>query len=212
MANWVIISDLATGIGTLVLAVATFSSVKAAKQSAKVSEQALLTANRPLLIASHIYDPAEKVRFVDNKFTKLPGGHAYISVTKDVIYFAISVRNIGQGPAVLDHWSFSTDEAGAREMGNLKNFRRLIRDVYVAPNDVGVWQSAIRGAKDTQFKSAVKAIREHRTLFLRVQYADQEGGQRIVSLFALVPHGKDEWLASAGRHWRIDGVDPREQP
>ena len=39
MADWVTISSLATAGGTLVLAVATFSSVRSANRSARVAEQ-----------------------------------------------------------------------------------------------------------------------------------------------------------------------------
>src|ERR1039457_6034019 len=42
MADWVTISSLATAGGTLVLAVATFSSVRSANRSARVAERSLL--------------------------------------------------------------------------------------------------------------------------------------------------------------------------
>ena len=44
MADWVTISSLATAGGTLVLAVATFSSVRSANRSARVAER--VTAGR----------------------------------------------------------------------------------------------------------------------------------------------------------------------
>ena len=46
MADWVTISSLATAGGTLVLAVATFSSVKSANRSARVAERSLLEHRR----------------------------------------------------------------------------------------------------------------------------------------------------------------------
>ena len=42
MADWVTISSLATAGGTLVLAMATFASVRSANQSARVAERSLL--------------------------------------------------------------------------------------------------------------------------------------------------------------------------
>jgi hypothetical protein len=45
LADWVTISSLATAGGTLVLAVATFSSVRSANRSARVAERSLLAAN-----------------------------------------------------------------------------------------------------------------------------------------------------------------------
>lgn len=42
MAHWATISSLATAGGTLVLAVATFSSVRSANRAARVAEKSLL--------------------------------------------------------------------------------------------------------------------------------------------------------------------------
>lgn len=71
MTNWASISSLATGGGTLILALATFSSVRAANRSAKVSERSLLGAILPLLVSSHMYDPEEKIRFKDNRWVRV---------------------------------------------------------------------------------------------------------------------------------------------
>ncbi len=48
MADWVTISSLATAGGTLVLAVATFSSVRSANRSARTAERSLLAGVRPI--------------------------------------------------------------------------------------------------------------------------------------------------------------------
>ena len=48
MADWVTISSLATAGGTLVLALATFGSVRSANRSARVAEESLLASVRPL--------------------------------------------------------------------------------------------------------------------------------------------------------------------
>ncbi|MGZ4708036.1 MAG: hypothetical protein ACXWBN_04765, partial [Acidimicrobiales bacterium] len=61
MADWQTISSLATAGGTLVLAVATFVSVRSSNRSARVAEQALLTGMRPLLVTSLSDDPIQKV-------------------------------------------------------------------------------------------------------------------------------------------------------
>ncbi len=63
MLDWVAISSLATAGGTLVLALATFSSVKSANRSARVAERSLLAGLRPVLIPSKDKDPPERVRF-----------------------------------------------------------------------------------------------------------------------------------------------------
>jgi len=210
MADWEIIASLATSAGTLALALATFSSVRAARRSAEVSERSLLIGTRPLLINSHIYDPAEKISFRGTHWVKLAGGHGHAGATKEAIFFAISVRNVGQGPAVLNRWSFTTDGSAALRLGSTGNYRRLTRDIYVAAGDVGFWQGAIRDNKDPQFKEARSAIAKHAPIYIHVQYSDQEGGQRTVSMFGLTHREKNDWLAAAGRHWRLEGANPRE--
>lgn len=41
MVDWTTVSSLATGVGTLVLAIATFASVRSANRSARVAQEAL---------------------------------------------------------------------------------------------------------------------------------------------------------------------------
>jgi hypothetical protein len=69
MANWVTISALATAAGTLVLAVATFASVRSANRAARVAERALFAGLRPLLVPSR----------VDLLYGDLEGGQRIIS-------------------------------------------------------------------------------------------------------------------------------------
>ena len=48
MTDWATISSLATAGGTLVLAVATFASVRSANRAARAAEESLLDGLRPL--------------------------------------------------------------------------------------------------------------------------------------------------------------------
>jgi hypothetical protein len=41
-------------------------------------------------------------------------------------------------------------------------------------------------------------------------YGDHEGGQRAVSRFGLSPPEDGSWLPGVSRHWRLDGVNPRD--
>jgi len=75
-ADWVTISALATAGGTLVLAVATFASVRSANRAARVAEQSLLVGLRPLLVPSRLEDPAQKVAFAEGEYLVVPGGSA----------------------------------------------------------------------------------------------------------------------------------------
>jgi len=56
----------------LVLAVATFASVRSANRAARATEEALQTRLRPLLVPSRIEDPPEKVGFQDQKWVRVP--------------------------------------------------------------------------------------------------------------------------------------------
>jgi hypothetical protein len=65
MADWPTIASLATAGGTLVLAVATFSSVRAGRRSTRIAERSTGIAERALLIGMRPvprarYDPATK--------------------------------------------------------------------------------------------------------------------------------------------------------
>jgi hypothetical protein len=211
MADWVTISSLATAGGTLVLAVATFASVRSADRSAKVSERAFLAANLPLLVPSQLSDPIEKVRFQDNHWVRLKGGHAFAEATDEAIYFAIALRNAGQGLALLDRWRVDTNTTPtdfSTPPPDPATFRRLTRDLYITPGFTGFWQGTMRDPTDPQFQEVRSAIKEQRLLMIDIEYADQEGGQRTTSRFAIAIFG-DEWLPSIARHWRLDGHNPR---
>src|SRR5437588_5376383 len=101
MVDWATISALATAGGTLVLAVATFSSVKSANRSARVAERSLLAGLRPVLIPSREDDPPERIRFGDNQTLIVPGHGGAVEVANENVYMAIALRNGGSGIAVI---------------------------------------------------------------------------------------------------------------
>jgi hypothetical protein len=41
-------------------------------------------------------------------------------------------------------------------------------------------------------------------------YGDHEGGQRAVTRFSIWPTGEARWLPGISRHFRLDGVSPRD--
>ena len=112
MADWSTIASLATAGGTLVLAVATFSSVVRAALGALVRsrsdgrspEQALLLGLRPVLAPSRVTDPPETVRFGDGRMVSVDGGMAAVERDGENYYFVIPLRNVGNGLAVLQAW------------------------------------------------------------------------------------------------------------
>lgn len=210
MADWSTIASLSTAGGTLVLAIATFTSVRSSNRSARVAEQSLMTRLRPLLLPSRLEDPAEKVGFMDEHWVKVPGGCATAEVVGDAIYLTMALRNVGNGLAVLDRWSLFLDpvEHGV-DHHDPEAFRRLTRDLFVAPSDRGFWQGAIRDVDDPDFAPARDAIEARRPFRVELLYGDYEGGQRVITLFSVIPRPDGGWLLSAARHWNLDRPDPR---
>ena len=90
MADWVTISSLATAGGTLVLALATFSSVKSANRSTRLAERSLLAGQRPILIPTHEDDPAQMVRFGDGVLIPVRGHAGTIELQRENLYMAIA--------------------------------------------------------------------------------------------------------------------------
>src|ERR1700716_1443085 len=95
VTDWATISSLATAGGTLVLALATFASVRSANRAARVAEESLLTRLRPLLLGARFGDAIEKVTWVDEHITKVEGGRGAVEEADGVIYLALALRNAG---------------------------------------------------------------------------------------------------------------------
>lgn len=209
MLDWVTISSLATAVGTLVLAVATFSSVRAAARAARAAERALQVGLRPVLLTSLLEDPVQKVGFQDGKWLKVPGACAYAEVGDDAVYLAVSLRNVGNGLAVLHGWRFTPQRLSNGECPPLADFHRLTRDLYVAAGQFGYWQGAFRDASDPQFEQAQQAIKDREPVTVDILYGDHDGGQRTIGRFVLLPMPDDRWLVSHSRQWNLDRPDPR---
>jgi hypothetical protein len=207
--DWISIADLATAGGTLVLAVATFASVRSANRAARAAEQSLLVGLRPLLVPSRLQDEPQKVMFGDGKWLQVPGGRAAVTAENGVVYFTMSVRNVGRGIAVVHGWRFYPEWDAGHNAPKVDEFHRQNRDIYVPPGDVGFWQAAFRDEADPQYGEARAAVTGRNTMAVDVLYGDHDGGQRVVTRFTLQPRGDDGWLLSAGRHWNQDRTDPR---
>jgi hypothetical protein len=211
-ADWATISALATAGGTLALAIATFVSVRSNNRSARVAERALQARMRPLLSGSRLNDPELKVGWVDDHRSLLGGGRASVEIVEDRIYLAMSLRNVGSGVAVLQAWSVDVPTRIEEQtpLDDLERFRDQTRDLYIGANDVGFWQGAIRDANDPLYAGVREAIEARRSFLIDVLYTNDEGDQRAVTRFVIVPteHGDAQWLCSVGRHTNLDRPDP----
>ena len=209
MVDWQTISSLATAGGTLVLAIATFSAVRSSNRSARVAERSFLTGTRPLLIPSLFDDPAHKILSSDRHAARLTGGHAIAEEQAGVIYLAMGLRNVGSGLALLHGWFPRSGMAlGDTPHAEPADFRRLTIDLYVAPGGTGYWESAIRESADPAREGILRCIDERTPFTIEVLYGDEEGGQRRISRFMVLPDGEG-WYCQGGRHWNIDLPDPR---
>lgn len=209
MADWTVISSLATGGGTLVLAIATFVSVRSANRAARVAEQGLMLSRRPLLMPSRQGDPQIKAMWGDEHWARINGGQGTVELVDQRLYFAISLRNVGNGVAVLQGWrsTFGIEpNAPAPKPGD---FRPQTRDLYVPSGDVAFWQAAIREPEDPDYARLRTAIERREIIAIELLYSDHEGAQRAVARFYLAPGNDEQWICSVVRHWDLDRTGPR---
>jgi hypothetical protein len=209
VADWATISSLATAGGTLVLAAATFAAVRSSNRAARAAEESLLAGLRPLLVPSRLDDPPQRINYADGKRVEAGGSGGVAEATDEAVYLAISVRNVGSGIAVLHGWHFYSESALRTEHAPLEEFTRLTVDLYIPPGDIGYWQGTFRDPSSSGFAAAKTAIDARTWLMVELLYGDYEGGQRVVSRFALIPQDDGAWLATVSRHWNIDRSAPR---
>jgi hypothetical protein len=207
--DWVTVSALATAGGTLILAIATFASVRSANRAARAAERSLLAGLRPVLMPTRLQDPPQKVSFYDQHYVMVEGGHGTFEVTDAAIYLVISLRNAGAGMGVLHGWMFYPERLGRTERPDPKPFRRLTRDLYIPAGDIGFWEGAFRDPNEPIFASARDAAAARQPVTIDLLYGDHEGGQRMISRFALNPMANGAWLAIVALHWNLDRADPR---
>lgn len=213
-ADWATVSSLATAAGTLVLAVATFASVRSSNRAARIAEAALQEQRRPVLSPSRLEDPVQKIMFVDHHWVRAEGGRAAVEHVDGVVYLAISVRNVGSGIAVCQGWVARPGLGSARELpthAELEEFHLQSRDLYIAAGEIGMWQGALRNPDDSVRTEIIDAIESGRPLSVELLYSDQVGRQRTISRFGLVPAGDHGWFANTTRHWYLDWQGPRPE-
>jgi hypothetical protein len=183
-------------------------AARVAEQSARIAERSLLAAERPLLMSSRLQDPEQKIQFMEGRFLKVAGGTATLEAADGVVYMVISVRNVGTGLAVMHGWHVEVSVQPQQTHPPLEDFTTQSRDIYVAPGDIGFWQGALRDPATAQFKAVAAAVEAGDPMMLSILYGDWEGGQRVISQFAL-RQANDKWVTSSGRHFNVDRPDPR---
>jgi hypothetical protein len=221
------IASLTTAGGTLILAIATFSSTRSANRAARIAERSLLASLRPVLVHAQLGDARQKIGFADDHWVHIDGPGAAFDVTDDAIYLAFGLRNVGTGMAILQSW-YPTP---VRLLGNqmyrpIEEFRTQTRALYVPSGGLGFWQGALRDPSEKVFSDFKAAEQARQGVTIDLLYSDMNGGQRTVTRLSLMPtpgrrpDGDDPdpderyannhgWIASIGTHWLIDDHAPR---
>ncbi|HEX4222520.1 MAG TPA: hypothetical protein VHZ97_09185 [Pseudonocardiaceae bacterium] len=214
------LSNLATALGTLVLAVATFASIRSSNRSARVAERALLQNLKPVMSPSLSTEPMQKLMWQDRHWAHLNGGRAVAEVVDDRIYLAVSLRNVGAGIGVLQGWYLNVPLPTVTPTGHrpVEEFRPQGRDIYIAPGDTSFWQAAVRDKEDEFYQPVRDSIEAREPFGVELLYSDHEGGQLSISWVSVLPISHpdadtgepvEEWLPTISRHWTLNGSDPR---
>jgi hypothetical protein len=210
--DWSTISSLATGVGTLVLAIATFASVRSSSRSARIAEAALRDQRRPVLAPSRPDDPVQKMVFVGGHWASAAGGRAVAEHVDGSIYLAISLRNVGAGIAVCQGWVGRAGLASSRTTSSHapeEEFRPQLRDLYIPAGDIGMWLGSVRAAGDRVLGSIAEAIDTREPMTIELVYSDLVGRQRTITRFGIVPADQGSWLAVMTRNWYLEWDGPR---
>jgi hypothetical protein len=137
----------------------------------------------------------------------------------------VSVRNVGNGIAVLHGWRLQTEPPQVNDQAPpLEEFQMQTRDMYIPPGDIGFWQGAVRDLDDPRYETARKVIEGRQEWVVDLLYGDEDGGQRVIGRFRcqLPPwasHREEEHqdpqespvrMVTVARHWNLDRPDPRQ--
>jgi hypothetical protein len=213
MTDW---AGWGTSIGTLVLAGATFASIRSSNRSARIAERSLLAGQRPVLVAARREDPAQEIQFADGRVLDNPSTQALFLHDDDVIYLAIPLRNAGAGIAHLQGYRLDPEPADRVQTDPLgparhrrgaqapdpATFAQQQRDLYIAAGDTGFWQAALRDPTSSTYTATQRAHQTRGRLTVDLLYGDLEDGQPTITRFVLLPAPPDAWRCDTTHHWR----------
>jgi hypothetical protein len=198
------IAELGTAGGTLILAIATFASVRSANRAARVAETALLVGMRPVLVPSLPEDRIEQIGFAQGETLSVEGGSAAIEVHANGLLLGAALRNVGAGLAVIQGWWIGPSRSSTdADHQPLERFRRLTRDLYVPAGATGFWQGTIRDRGDPQFDQIRDALARGEPFTVELLYSDHVAWQQFVTRLVISRRTPGDWTTSAARHWNL---------
>ena len=210
MTDWATVASLATAGGTLILAIATFASVRSAHRAARVAEYSMQIGIRPLLLPSRLDAPTQKIMWGDEHWASLAGGQAVVETVDANVYLAMSLRNSGSGIAVVHGWHLGLQAIGeAHPHAEPDEFRPQTRDLYVPGGDIGFWQAAMRGPKAPSTPPSWRPSARRGCSRSRCSTRTTRAASTRSGCSSLAPMGESRWLCSMVRHWNLDRPDPR---
>jgi hypothetical protein len=214
---WATWAEVGTALGTVVLAGATFSSVRSSSRTARIAERALLASQRPILAPSGPRDPDAQVQFAGGEVFALPAGRPLVERSAGIVYLAIPLSNLGAGIAVLRAYHLhaesaqqvARDPAGAARhrrgdtLPSIASFAPQQRDLLIGTGTAGFWQAALRDPEAPLFAAIGEALDTGGRITVDILYGDHEGGQPTVTRLVLLPDGARAWRCDATRYWNL---------
>ena len=186
--DWATVATLATAVGTLVLAIATFAAVRSANRAARVAEAAYLVNLRPVLVTSRLEDP---IRRSAGWTTTGPGSRAArrppSSSTGPSIWRSRSATWARASPCRL---AGRCDRAHSNDRGAARrpdDFRMQLRDLYVGPATSGSGRRRSGSRDDPDYGWLSQAITRRAAFTIELLYGDHDGGQRTITRFGMIP-------------------------
>jgi hypothetical protein len=217
---WATWAEVGTAVGTLVLAGATFSSVRSSSRTARIAERALLASQRPVLAPAGPEDPAVKVQFADGQVFVLSGGRPLAERSGGTIYLAVPLCNLGAGIAVLRAYqlqaeparSVADDPRGAARHRrgdtppSVSSFAPQQRDLLISTGRVGFWQAALRDPQASLHAAMSEALDTAGRITVDILYGDHEGGQPTITRLVLLTDVGGAWRCDATRQWNLGPI------
>jgi hypothetical protein len=217
---WATWAEVGTAVGTIVLAGATFSSVRASSRMSRIAERALLASQRPVLAPSGPDDPATQVQFADGQVFPLAAGRPLAERLGATIYLAVPLCNLGAGIAVLRAYHLQADPAekvaedphgAARHRRgerppSVSSFATQQRDLLISAGRVGFWQAALRDPSTSLYAATAETLDTAGRITVDVLYGDHEGGQATITRLVLLPDESGAWRCDATHHWNLGPV------
>jgi hypothetical protein len=200
-------SDKGLIIATAALALATLLVAVPAAWSALISAQETKRDLLPVIIPAKAHGIKWIVRFTPHKHVVLENFDSYTDEDDQYVYFAVALRNIGAGIAVVLGTDASPkadlDDLVPKHVAPLSGMRRMARNMYLAKSDAAYLVFWTTSASSGIYKVIYDAVPKRQDIVLDLIYSDQDGRQMTVSRFELSwAMDVNRYVAKIVKHWR----------